>query len=295
MHIAKVRIIRRAPLRRAITTDIRPRRGLAGQSLVEFALISITLLTVIFGIFEFGIAFWRSGTLDYATREGARALAVAASRVTADQDMIFAIGVAVKPMGVQNVIGIRVQKMIPNTVSSSSTQDVSGDSDYTPDPNHINYLANLRCDSNNAHNTRKPAKPANCTVDDPTNVNFNPNWVADYYKIDCAPPGYNPSNPSPCQGQASVASWEFRGVDPADSAALARLGVVNTYAAWPPRNQAAPTSRKDCIPTDVFRVDISIKHSWITGFIPGGPFMMTSSTRMRLEPAHYSTNLYSCP
>lgn len=51
------------------------RRGEAGQSLVEFALVLPLLLLLLFGIFQFGAVFNSLITLNAAAREGARLMA----------------------------------------------------------------------------------------------------------------------------------------------------------------------------------------------------------------------------
>jgi len=50
----------------------RHRQSSAGQGLVEFSLIIPLFLLLLLGMMEFGVAFNRQLTLEYATREGAR-------------------------------------------------------------------------------------------------------------------------------------------------------------------------------------------------------------------------------
>lgn len=63
------------------------RRGLAGanrpqsaQSIVEFLLVSVPLLALIFGILEFGMVFFQQTNLDNAAREVARAIAICGAK-----------------------------------------------------------------------------------------------------------------------------------------------------------------------------------------------------------------------
>lgn len=59
-----------------------PQRGLA---VVEFALVLPVVLVILFGIFEFGFAFWRKQSLTAAVREGGRvAILATAQRTTRD-------------------------------------------------------------------------------------------------------------------------------------------------------------------------------------------------------------------
>ena len=48
------------------------RRDERGVELIEFSLISILLLMLVFGIMEFGRAIWIYGTVAHVAREGAR-------------------------------------------------------------------------------------------------------------------------------------------------------------------------------------------------------------------------------
>ena len=64
---------------------IQGRQRQNGIAAVEFGLIAPIVLLVLFGIFEFGTAFWRKQILTSAVREGARKGVVATNpRVTED-------------------------------------------------------------------------------------------------------------------------------------------------------------------------------------------------------------------
>lgn len=70
-----------------------PRSGKApqrGGAAVEFALILTLLVSVLAGIFGFGRAFWYYDALNKATRDGARALSVAAKASIASQGVAAA-------------------------------------------------------------------------------------------------------------------------------------------------------------------------------------------------------------
>src|SRR5689334_1715420 len=58
----------------------RDRRKERGVSAIEFALAMPILFVVLFGVFEFGMAFWRKQMLTSAVREGARYGVVASPR-----------------------------------------------------------------------------------------------------------------------------------------------------------------------------------------------------------------------
>jgi Flp pilus assembly protein TadG len=51
-------------------------RGSKGQSLVEFALVVLTLMLLFMGAFDFGFAAYAYNTISLAAREGARTLIV---------------------------------------------------------------------------------------------------------------------------------------------------------------------------------------------------------------------------
>lgn len=90
---------RAGKLRRA--TGARHRRQ-AGQGLVEFAALVPVFLLILLGMLEFGFAFNHNMTLEYATREGARAGAAAANGTMKDSSCVDVNGVA-KPFGPADV------------------------------------------------------------------------------------------------------------------------------------------------------------------------------------------------
>jgi Flp pilus assembly protein TadG len=61
----------------ATTMNNSTKKSEKGQALMEFAMVSLLLFTLIFGIVEFGRALWTWNTITHATRAGARYGAVA--------------------------------------------------------------------------------------------------------------------------------------------------------------------------------------------------------------------------
>ena len=59
-----------------------------GQGLVEFALLVPVFLLILLGMLEFGFAFNHNMTLQYASREGARAGAAAADGTMNDSSCV---------------------------------------------------------------------------------------------------------------------------------------------------------------------------------------------------------------
>ena len=51
---------------------LRTRRRARGATLIEFALVMLPLMTLIFGTIEFGRYFWVQHAIQFATREGVR-------------------------------------------------------------------------------------------------------------------------------------------------------------------------------------------------------------------------------
>ena len=65
-----------------------PGRRQGGQGLVEFAMLVPVFLLILLGMLEFGFAFNHNMTLEYATREGARAGAAAADGTMKDSSCV---------------------------------------------------------------------------------------------------------------------------------------------------------------------------------------------------------------
>jgi Flp pilus assembly protein TadG len=71
---------------RGATDEIRRGRGDGGTAILEFALVAILLLTIIFGIINFGLILSFKQDMTRAAAEGARAGAVALPATTAWTD-----------------------------------------------------------------------------------------------------------------------------------------------------------------------------------------------------------------
>jgi hypothetical protein len=95
-----------------------PHDGQRGQGMVEFAIIVPVFLLMLMGMLEFGFVFTHNLSLEYATREGARAGSalsdgngVPATCATIDQNIINAVTKVLKSPG-SPILGY------PNAVSS---------------------------------------------------------------------------------------------------------------------------------------------------------------------------------
>ncbi len=85
------------------------RRDERGVELIEFSLISILLLVLVFGIMEFGRAIWIYGTVGYVAREGARFAIVRGSES----------GREATPTDVENYVNQRAAGMTGLTVTTT--------------------------------------------------------------------------------------------------------------------------------------------------------------------------------
>lgn len=70
---------------------LRARDGERGVAAVEFALVAPIILLILFGIFEFGSAFWRKQVLTSAVREGARKGVVATTPRKTESEITTAV------------------------------------------------------------------------------------------------------------------------------------------------------------------------------------------------------------
>ncbi len=85
------------------------RRDERGSELIEFALISILLLMLVFGIMEFGRAIWIYGTVAHVAREGARFAIVRGSNSGRDASTT----------DVENYVNLRAAGMTGLTVTTT--------------------------------------------------------------------------------------------------------------------------------------------------------------------------------
>jgi Flp pilus assembly protein TadG len=91
---------RQGKLRRALGDR---RRRQAGQGLVEFAVLVPVFLLILLGVLEFGFAFNHNMTLEYATREGARAGSAAANGTMKDSSCVDSVTGVARPFGPADV------------------------------------------------------------------------------------------------------------------------------------------------------------------------------------------------
>jgi Flp pilus assembly protein TadG len=80
-----------------------PGRRQGGQGLVEFAMLVPVFLLILLGMLEFGFAFNHNMTLEYATREGARAGAAAANGTMKDSSCVDSVSGVARAFGSADV------------------------------------------------------------------------------------------------------------------------------------------------------------------------------------------------
>lgn len=99
-----------------------PRRGESGQALYEFAIIVPVLFLLLMGMLEFGFVFLHHLTLEYATREGARAGAAMADGSVNDSRCNSGNGTIGAPQ-VDPLIIAAVQRVLTSTGSQLTLSD----------------------------------------------------------------------------------------------------------------------------------------------------------------------------
>ncbi|HVT77518.1 MAG TPA: TadE family protein, partial [Acidimicrobiales bacterium] len=106
------------------------RRPERGAVLVEFALSLVLLITLLFGIVEFGLAWQDRLTLQTATRAGVRVGSNLTTNSQADYNILQAVKSAINDVGLGNVDAVVIYKSttadgsVPSTCVSPSVHSV---------------------------------------------------------------------------------------------------------------------------------------------------------------------------
>ncbi len=114
------------------------RRRQGGQGLVEFALLVPVFLLILLAMLEFGFAFSHNMTLQYATREGARAGAAAADGSMKDSSCVnSSTGVlqAFASSDVDPLVIAAVQRVLKSPGSMIDMAQVASVTIYQAQPN----------------------------------------------------------------------------------------------------------------------------------------------------------------
>ncbi|GBD85267.1 TadE-like protein [bacterium BMS3Abin02] len=113
-----------------------------GATLVEFAIISILLFTVLYGIMEFSLAFKDWLSISHASREGVRVGAVAGNDAAADIEILRAVERAMTAAGMTNLVSVSVAN--PDNMSEKTAYAWNGGTPCRwtpcPDPTEPAYV-----------------------------------------------------------------------------------------------------------------------------------------------------------
>lgn len=296
------------------------RKGLAGatrpqsaQAIVEFLLVSVPLLALLFGILEFGLAFFESTNLDFVTRDMARTVAVCAT--TCDQydsstgklvyrDFSLLQKIETYNMNLDNVEYVLIQHVgeqqdIPQVITGTAQTigrvgpDIYANYQYHWQlyaPSKINFPAS---------DPRKNSVPARSAANNPSNLKLNdalPNQIPSLGSLPMNPDGsntnFNGYRSNPCNLLVEANCRQNIPAAKADGSASG--GLANPV--W--------NGRYQCVPTDRFYVQIVYRHTWITPFLPtvntsgrtqtlqgfgaNNALFMSSKIYEKIEPTLYS-------
>ncbi len=97
------------------------RRAETGSNAVEFALVAPLLIAFLFGIYEFGLAIWTQGILDYAVEQAARCASVNSSTCGTASAIETYAATQTAPLGLSSGIFTATAPSCGNQVSASYT------------------------------------------------------------------------------------------------------------------------------------------------------------------------------
>ena len=283
-----------------------------GQAMVEFALILPILMLIIVGIFEFGLAYFDSGKVDFTAREVARRLSVCANHcdgfpVLNDGVTIGKYDSTISTVGQLDVYDLDA---VANQYQSGPTNAALIDPSliqyvWIQKVNHNGYaipvtgtVGSLQWDSSNT-----------ATAANPTPSQDWRNYF-DYYVYDTSYPGDKYAVPfKPPSNCGAVDPWinnnEFSSANVSGYQSYTPFSSSSTYCSnWRSNPDAAHgqiglnAGRVVCEPTDDYFVEIGYRHNWITPFIPSGDpahpnsIMLKTRVRMKVEPQFFSNQLF---
>lgn len=264
-------------LSRGVAAAGRPQ---SAQSILEFLLVSVPLLALIFGILEIGLAFFESTNLDFSAQEAARTVSVCANgcdyttgtTLYRDYNLLRAMNrVNLRLDNVEYILVQHVGEQVDDPASLNPPQQTLGRKG--PDIyNNYKYHWQL-------YALPKPA--ASFPSDDPRINTVATRSDSDALGVKLAdakcsqvPLLYSATNPGNCALAWQSYDDQFNGYRSnqcftADANCRQNIPVSDQYgqqvgtqttAFWP--------GRYICIPTDRFYVQIVYRHNWITPFFP---------------------------
>lgn len=255
-------------VRRGLAEATRPQ---SAQSILEFLLVSVPLLAIIFGTLEFGLAFFKATQLDYVTREVARATALCGADCDFTPDsttVLYRDYFGLRAISNTNVLNPPdIEYILMQHVGEEEDVPVVGQFNYGrvgPDT-YANYSSHYQL---YAYPKQGVAAPRGNSVPprspDPKSIIFND--------------ANKPQIPL-LAGVGSMPNYAYntnnngwRSAKCTDNSATAcrhtipKANADGSAAGGTP--QPEWSGRYTCVPTDRFYVQIALKHYWITPFMP---------------------------
>ncbi len=277
-----VAISRKWHLLRPIGSDGSWAEPQPGQALVEFALILPVLMLIIVGIFEFGLAFFDAGKVDFTTREVARRLAICSN--ACDVSVKFPDGTSSTKQydlldldAIANLYGgpTNASSIDPALIQYVWIQKTNADGYAIP---ITGTVGNRSWDENRGGDDFRHT--FNYFV-------YNPGWKSDGSAV--------PFQPIDDAGCASKDPWvgnnEYNnvvGLHPYNTSFHDCLNWISNLSDGIP-------GRRVCEPTNSFFVEISYRHFWITPLIPSVDQQITLKSRikMKVEPLFFTNQFFA--
>lgn len=236
----------------------------SAQALVEFVYVSIPMLFLFLGLFEFGVAYWNQQKLEQVTRETARRIAICQNNCDVYND--FAL------------TGPDAFPLTAFWLTNNSSGNTPVASNYQLDPSKVNYIWFQRISNSGTITLSAEDQPPVISRSITATGDYKP--LFRIYTYDGSgsafpqfPFKYDVTYKSPYDGSSTP---------------------VNSVG-WPSASYNVGATRYSgrsaCEPTHRFFVQISWKHSWLSPikFLPMGniPINLVSRRAMKIEPRQF--------
>ncbi|MBN9392466.1 MAG: pilus assembly protein [Chloroflexi bacterium] len=263
-------------LQRTLASAGRPQDA---QSILEFLLVSVPLLALIFGILEIGLAFYESTNLDYAASEAARTVSVCANicdylyngTLYRDYNMLRTLNqVNIRLDNIEYVLVQHVGEQIDDP-GGTTFPDLgrAGPDIYANYKYHWQLYALPKPSGSYPANDPRVNTVGTRSGGDPLGVK-----LADA-KCNQIPLLTVAANPGNCALAWASYDDQFNGYRSGacfsgDADTICRKNIPKSDQYGQPTGQTQDTwpGRYICIPTDRFYVQIVYRHNWITPFMP---------------------------
>jgi TadE-like protein len=253
---------------------IPPLKPTSAQALVEFIYVSIPMLMMFLGIFEFGVAFWNNGRLETATREIARRTGICGNGCDTNKDYNVSVE---KTPDAYGLAGLWTVSNPPIPVDDKATIDPK--QYYFIDPSRINYIYIQRVSTTGKIDllpTEEAEKPIVARGQSPL-PDYKQLFVI--YRYDA---GANAAAPFKLDNSATATS-PVNGATQLNNRGYPSQGYVLGTTRYIGRSMCEPTHR--------LFVEVQWRHNWISPvqFLPMGnvPINLTSRRAVKVEPRQY--------